>query len=785
MNPTQKHTSPSFCELSLTMDEAIQQFCADNTNIKMCKYPLTEEKKAKSPKQTKTNHKVKTTAVVDKKQAQKKKQADASVEDKKSARQNTKTKLKFHENDGDNSSDEEWEDESEYTDDEEEEEYVLDEAMYTSLLNQLFPSAYSKERAEKANKAKKNAEKKTKQIDAAVEGEDHKTVRTRPATRSTMIERLGKPSTKPVDAALKNTKSKKSAKDSAKKKNILEEVLDTEESTSVDEDESSDDSDYEEELKQLLSGKGLQKFNIIFEIGGDEYDDETDDSDDEEDDSEDDSDDEVMDEDDFKDYTKNDYERDLKLLEEFNKMSSNLEGVHKNSAVLNFMNDEAKYLKKSVEKYQLRSEKKERKEHMKQFKKISSGNKKRFNDKLFFEQRTLEEQHKILQQMEEVYALVKIDTPYKFKLLETDIPLELKACAMKKIEMFKYMDTGMSEYYKLKNWIDTFMEIPFGQYKGLPVTLDDGMDACRDFMTQAKETLDNVAFGLDDAKMQIIQMIGTWITNPDAIGSAIAIQGPPGTGKTTLVKEGISKILGRDFAFIALGGATDSSFLEGHSYTYEGSKWGKIVDILVQIKSMNPIIYFDELDKISDTPKGEEIIGILTHLTDTTQNSSFHDKYFSEIEFDLSKCLFIFSYNDESKINPILKDRMYRIYTQGYTKTQKQSIARNYLMPKIMDTVKFGEDEVIIDDDIIDYINMKYVDEEKGVRNMKRSLEIIYMKLNLFRFIDSDSRFFDEQGTDSKETKTKVEFPLRLTNQLVDKLLKRNKIQDGIPHIYM
>ena len=164
-----------------------------------------------------------------------------------------------------------------------------------------------------------------------------------------------------------------------------------------------------------------------------------------------------------------------------------------------------------------------------------------------------------------------------------------------------------------------------------------------------KQTLDECVYGLNDAKMQIMQMIGQWITNPGALGSAIAIKGPPGTGKTSLVKEGISKILGREFSFIALGGTGDASFLEGHGYTYEGSMWGKIVQILMESKCMNPVIYFDELDKVSDTPRGEEIIGILTHLTDTSQNSQYHDKYFSEITFDLSKCLFIFSYNDESK----------------------------------------------------------------------------------------------------------------------------------------
>ena len=155
-----------------------------------------------------------------------------------------------------------------------------------------------------------------------------------------------------------------------------------------------------------------------------------------------------------------------------------------------------------------------------------------------------------------------------------------------------------------------------------------------------------------------------------------------------LIKEGISKILsGRDFAFIALGGASDSSFLEGHSYIYEGSLWGKIVQIFNGFKiDESSDIYFDELDKVSDTAKGEEIIGILTHLTDTSQNSAFHDKYFADIEFDLNKCLFIFSYNDESKINPILKDRMYHIQTKGYNTKEKVIIAKNYLLPKILRT---------------------------------------------------------------------------------------------------
>jgi ATP-dependent Lon protease len=242
-----------------------------------------------------------------------------------------------------------------------------------------------------------------------------------------------------------------------------------------------------------------------------------------------------------------------------------------------------------------------------------------------------------------------------------------------------------------------------------------------------------------------------------------------GTGKTTLVKEGISRILNRPFAFIALGGATDSSFLEGHSYTYEGSVWGKIVQILIQSKCMNPVIYFDELDKISDTPKGEEIVGILTHLTDTSQNSQFHDKYFSEIDFDLSKCLFIFSYNDESKVNPILRDRMYRIETKGYDLKQKTIICEKHIVPCVRNIVSFKESEITFPQESLHYIINNVVEKEDGVRNLKRAIEIIFTKLNLCRLVKPNTKMFEDQVA------LNMVFPLIITKELVDKLIKLDK----------
>ena len=394
------------------------------------------------------------------------------------------------------------------------------------------------------------------------------------------------------------------------------------------------------------------------------------------------------------------------------------------------------------------------------------------NDFEFYDKLETEQQKKIIKELREINKITRIEKPYRLTLRECDIPVTFKSTAMKKISSLRYMDPGSGEYYKIKNWVDTFMRIPFNKIETLPISIEDGVDKCHDFMANAQKTLDDAVYGLNDAKMQIMQMLGQLITNPKSIGSAIAIHGPPGTGKTSLVKDGISKILNRPFAFIALGGATDSSFLEGHGYTYEGSTWGKIVQILIDTKCMNPIIYFDELDKISDTPKGEEITGILTHLTDTTQNTQFHDKYFAELDFDLSKCTFIFSYNDESKVNPILKDRMYRIQTKGYNQKQKTVIANIYLLPKIREQVKFKSEDIIIPEQTIHYIIENHCNKEDGVRNLKRCLEIVYTKLNLYRLMRPDSNLFEE------DMSLKVEFPFTVTKTIIDKLI--NTTDSGV-----
>ena len=458
-----------------------------------------------------------------------------------------------------------------------------------------------------------------------------------------------------------------------------------------------------------------------------------------------------------------------------NELKQLLDAKKEGDEVLQKKFDElAKAKAKKDEKLKKKKEEKLKKKNFMSLRKLLRE-KNVMNDFKYFKKLDLNVQEKILTKLKDINSFSNIEKPYRIALIESDIPVEFKSYAMKKVNTLEYMDPSSGEYYKNKQWVDTFMRIPFNKHCGLPISMADGEEKCQEFIENAKNILDKAVYGLEDAKLQILQMIGQWISNPDAIGTAIAVKGPPGTGKTTLIKEGVSKILNRPFAFLALGGATDSSFLEGHSYTYEGSHWGKIVDILINCKCMNPVFYFDELDKISQTPKGEEIVGILTHMTDTSQNDKFHDKYFANVDFDLSKSMFIFSYNEEAKVNPILKDRMYRIQTDGYKTDDKWIIARDYLIPKIEKNVNFKNNQIVIPKETISYICSNLTDNEKGVRNLKRCLEIVYTKLNLYRLMKKGSVLFDK-----KEIIT-VEFPFTVTNEVIDKLIKKTGTGKEVP----
>lgn len=379
-----------------------------------------------------------------------------------------------------------------------------------------------------------------------------------------------------------------------------------------------------------------------------------------------------------------------------------------------------------------------------------------YNDeeKGYFKKLTDAERLDISAAERKIIELNDTETPIRFKILSSKIDDAIKAIAIKKLNYLYDLDPSSGEFYKTSSWIESVCRLPVGRYEKLPFNAKSTSSEIKGFLKGAIEHMDKTVYGHKDAKQQIIRLLAQWIVNPDSKGMVIGIHGPMGCGKTTLIKDSICEVLQLPFAFIPLGGTSDSSYLEGHSYTYEGATWGKIVDVLMKSKCMNPVFYFDELDKISETSRGDEIVNILMHITDLAQNDRFQDKYFIDFEFDISKSLIIFSYNHEEKINPILKDRMVRIETKGYNTQDKMHIVQKYVLPDVLRQYKFNTSDIVFSDDVIKSI-ITMIDKEDGVRNLKRAVQDIVSHINLKRLIggdsDEDDREWGENGRERKK----------------------------------
>lgn len=389
----------------------------------------------------------------------------------------------------------------------------------------------------------------------------------------------------------------------------------------------------------------------------------------------------------------------------------------------------------------------------------------REEEEQFFKTLTNIEKDKYISMYKTIVDSEQSVTPIKFQILNADIDTYVKHVALQKYEILMEMDTSSGEYHKLYHWILTLCKIPFGKYITMPVNMHSKSEDIKNFITNTEDILNKEVYGHFDAKNQIIRIVAQWIANPNSKGNVIGIHGNPGVGKTTLIKNGVCEALNLPFAFIPLGGANDSAYLDGHSYTYEGSSCGKIIDVLMKSKYMNPVLYFDELDKVSDSPRGQEIINVLIHLTDPSQNNNFYDKYFSEIPIDMSKCLIIFTYNNNNLIDPILKDRMITIHTKDYTINDKIEITKKHLLPNIKSEFDFKSIQ-ISDLSIQELINR--TEQEAGVRNLKRSLEFIVSNMNL--------EYLMNISTDRI---------LNIDKEMIDKYIQnKNNINPSIAHLY-
>ena len=315
------------------------------------------------------------------------------------------------------------------------------------------------------------------------------------------------------------------------------------------------------------------------------------------------------------------------------------------------------------------------------------------------------------------------DVPLRFRVLRSRLPLDLKRRISGKLER---QNENAGDAAKYIAWVEMLLALPLGEHMVPQPTLP-----LEQAMAAAKAHLESVIFGHKTAKAALLERFYMWLVAPFVVQQPVALCGVPGNGKTTLIREGLAGIMGRPFAFISLGGSADSSVLLGHSYTYEGSTPGRVVEHLIAGKCVNPIFYFDELDKCSSTPKGEEIINALVHFTDPAQSDVFRDRYIGNLDIDTSRSLCVFSFNNPESVSSVLLDRLQVVSTDSFDSEARCRVAAEYLLPKLLRQRGIEPGRVCVSPGALRSLALRCPDG--GVRALRSVLDQAISKVSMWR----------------------------------------------------
>ena len=298
-------------------------------------------------------------------------------------------------------------------------------------------------------------------------------------------------------------------------------------------------------------------------------------------------------------------------------------------------------------------------------------------------------------------------------IVELKIDEESREKLLKEADKLVKLPPASQEAFVIKNYLDTILDLPWGKYTKAKVSME-----------KAQDVLEKDHYGLKKVKERILEFLAVHMLNPEIKGQIICLAGPPGIGKTSIAKS-IAKAMGRKYARVSLGGVRDEADIRGHRKTYVGAMPGRIITALQQAGSANPLILFDEIDKLCSDIKGDPSSAMLEVL-DSEQNNAFRD-HFIEVPFDLSKCVFITTANNVSAIPGPLLDRMEVIELPSYTAEEKFHIAKEHLVPKQLKEHGLKGTQLKIEDGAIDEM-IQYYTKEAGVRGLERYIASLCRK---------------------------------------------------------
>lgn len=359
------------------------------------------------------------------------------------------------------------------------------------------------------------------------------------------------------------------------------------------------------------------------------------------------------------------------------------------------------------------------------------------------------------------------------KLAEKTFPPKVRDAIRTQIQLLEECDfrSDSSEYYKRKAWIDYALKIPTEKRgirylrngEEIVLTKETPPEILAEFRQHLKAELDRVCYGLQEAKIRIIDYVFSVISNPNVQRNILGIEGPPGVGKTALATC-LANVLRKRFIKIPLGGVTDATKLTGHSFTYIGATPGEISRGLVEAKSIDPIIYLDEIDKVEPRHGNySEVNGTLVHMLDPNHNDEFILDEYLGFPIDLSGAFFILTWNDSNRIDPIVRDRIPIIKVEKYTENQKVLIVQKHMVKELERNQGLPEGSFIFPEETIVRI-ISLVPKEDGVRKLKDGLDDVIRRLNSYRITQ-------EPYGKRKEV---ISFPYTVRPEIVEEIVFRN-----------